>query len=151
MKYFFFLAAISTGAMLSLAGCSNAPDHAVLIEQRQAGMREIDAAFGTIHDEVGKPNFNRALVTVQAKTIATLSGRMDEWFQIPDDGVVTETAPRAWTHPEEFRKENEKFATASKNLAAAVGTNDQERLIAAVDALETSCATCHASFRIKSK
>jgi cytochrome c556 len=146
-----FLLLCSVAVLTPLRGCGNPPDPAVLIEERQAGMRDLDTALETIKDQLGVAVVDKAAVMAQANQIEDLAGQIDAWFLVRDAGVASYTHSEAWSRPVAFSRESAKFADASSSLVAAAGANDRQKLLAAVAAVNASCNSCHAHFRFKPK
>ena len=140
---------------LLLAGAATAAiaaDAASLIKERQANYKHIGAAAKGIHDELGKPTPDLAVIQGDARTIDGLAPQIPTWFPKgtgPEAGVKTAAKPEIWTNPTGFAQAATGFATEAHKFDGVAQGGNLDAIRADFTNLGKACFTCHSQFRAK--
>jgi cytochrome c556 len=123
---------------------------AQLIQNRQAGYKQINAAFRAVLEQSRASEPDLAAIRQHSATIARLAPRVSGWFPRgtgPETGVRTRAKAEIWTNPEAFRSASVNLVVAARRLDAAARGSDMAAIRAAFQALGRSCSGCHDQFR----
>jgi cytochrome c556 len=123
---------------------------AQLIQNRQAGYKQINVAFRAVLEQsrAGEPDL--AAIRQHAAVIARLAPQVSGWFPRgtgPETGVRTRAKAEIWTNPDAFRSSSVNLVVAARRLDAAARGNDIAAIRAAFQALGRTCSGCHDQFR----
>ena len=127
----------------TLHACAAPADPQVVVEERQADMRELDAAMSAIQ----APGADLTAIKVHAARVRAIADRLDGQFRIPDREATSGTSPDAWARPGAFAGEAASFRRAAASLQAAARAGNRVAVADAATELESRCASCHSAFR----
>jgi len=123
---------------------------AQLIQARQAGYKQILAAFKGLNGQVRAPEPSLPAIRQHSAVLARLAPRVGGWFPAgtgPDTGVRTRAKAEIWSDRATFRTRSVNFVVAARRLHAAARANDLAAVRAALPGVGGSCRECHDQFR----
>lgn len=123
---------------------------ATAAKERHQRFETIGRAFKGVQDQLKRRPLNQAALRNTTAVLAALAARTKTWFPDgsgPQHGVKTEALAAAWTNRAELERQAERFAAASRGLAAAAETGDLPAIQAAVRTTGATCKSCHDQFR----
>jgi cytochrome c556 len=147
----FVLAAFGVFGLVSVA-VAQAPARtpAELIQHRQAGYKQINAAFRAVLEQVRADEPSLPVIRQNAATIARLAPQVGGWFPRGtglETGVRTRAKVEIWADPQAFRTASVNLVVAARQLASAARAGDITAIRAAHQALGRTCSGCHDQFR----
>lgn len=123
---------------------------AQLIQNRQAGYKQIGAAFRGVQEQVRAGEPSLPTLRQHAATLARLAPQVSGWFPHgtgPEAGVRTRALPAIWANQTAFRAASVNLVVASRQLEAAAQGSDIAAIRAAFQGLGRTCGACHDQFR----
>lgn len=120
------------------------------IKARQAGFKELGAAFKAAND--GLRAANVAAIQAAAPKIVAASRAQYNWFPRgtgPSAGVKTGALPVIWTQAADFRAKQDAFAAAAASYQRAAATGNTDAITAEARKLGGTCKACHDTYRSK--
>lgn len=123
---------------------------AQLIQNRQAGYKQIGAAFRGVQEQVRASEPNLPTIRQHAATLARLTPHVSGWFPAgtgPEAGVRTRALPAIWTNQAAFRTASVNLVVAARQLETAAQGTDIAAIRAAAQGLGRTCGGCHDQFR----
>lgn len=121
-----------------------------VIEGRQAGLRDIGAAFKAITDELKKSTPSLPVIRQYARQIDDLAKQQKFWFPPgtgPEADIETAAKPDIWKRPAEFKAGQTLMTNQAAKLAQVAAGNDVGAIKAQWQALGNTCKGCHDKFR----
>lgn len=146
------LATAGLMAVLTAGVATAAQTAAQTIAARQAGYKQMGAAFKTINDELKAGSPDTAAIAVAAKKIGDISTAQYGWFPKgsgPEAGVKTRAKPDIWSDPAGFAAAQKALQTQAARLQQLATAKDVDGLKAQARALGGACAGCHKPFRVE--
>lgn len=141
-------------AVVSLVGVAVAQTPArtpaQLIQNRQAGYKQINIAFRGVLEQVRADEPSLPTIRQHAATIARLAPHVSGWFPRgtgPEAGVRTRAKMEIWSNGPAFRTASVNLVVAARQLDAAARGTDIAAIRAAHQALGRTCSGCHDQFR----
>ena len=133
--------------VLVLAGLGATLAFAGPIEDREAGMKQVNRATGALVPIFkGEKPFDSEAVTNATSGIR--EGFEKSFAAFPENSKEgppeTRAKPEIWTNPQDFKAEQNTAMTA---LEAVAASTDEASFKAAFTALGKSCSSCHEKFR----
>jgi cytochrome c556 len=125
-------------------------DPQVVIEGRQANLRDLGAAFKAIRDELKKSAPSFPVIRQYAGQIDALAQQQHFWFPRgsgPESEIETDAKPEIWTRTKEFADAQLAFATEAARFRDIARGNDLEAMKAQYRAVGKTCKGCHDAFR----
>ena len=144
-------AARIAGTLLAMFTVVSATADSDLIRPRKEGFRELGAAFKNVNDELKSGTPQVYIIQLSARQIRDASRAQFTWFPAgsePKAGVKTKAKPEIWTHTEEFKTAQDKFATEATAFMSVAGTGDVTKIRAQAKQLGQTCKGCHEKFRV---
>lgn len=123
-----------------------------IIEGRQAGLRDIGAAFKAINDELKASAPVLATIRQNAKQIEDLASQQKFWFPAgtgPDSDIDTQAKPEIWQFAAEFKARQQAFSQEASKLTQLAAGSDIAAIRAQWRELGKTCKSCHEKFREK--
>lgn len=123
---------------------------ATAAKERHHRFETIGRAFKGVNDQIKRRPPNLVALRNTTAVLAALAARSKTWFpggSGPQHGVKTEALAAAWTNRAELERQADRFAAASRGLAAAAESGDLPAIQAAVRATGATCKSCHDQFR----
>lgn len=123
---------------------------AQLIQNRQAGYKQIGAAFRGVQEQVRAGEPSLPVLRQHAATLARLAPQVSGWFPRgtgPETGVRTRALPVIWSNGQAFRSASVNLVVAARQLDAAARGTDLAAIRSAAQALGRTCSGCHDQFR----
>lgn len=123
---------------------------AQLIRNRQAGYKQIGAAFRGVQEQVRASEPSLPTLRQHAATLARLAPQVSGWFPAgtgSEAGVRTRALPAIWTNGPAFRTASVNLVVAARQLDTAARGTDVASIRAAAQALGRTCGGCHDQFR----
>lgn len=120
------------------------------IAARQAGFKQMGAAFKGLNDELKAGSPDKAKLVGFAKTMNTQARAVPGWFPKgsgPESGVKTKAKPGIWTESAKFATLAKNLQTETAKLPTAAASGDLDALRAQVRATGGSCKACHDPYR----
>ena len=137
-------AALAGGAALA------AQTAAQTIAARQAGYKQMGAAFKTINDQLRTNSPDTAAVAAASRRIGEISTAQFGWFPKgsgPESGVKTRAKPAIWSDPARFAAAQKALQTEAAKMQRLAAARDVAGMKAQAKALGGACAGCHKPFR----
>lgn len=123
---------------------------AQLVQNRQAGYKQIGAAFHGLLEQSRASEPSLPVLRQHAATIARLAPQVSGWFPRgtgPEAGVRTRALPEIWSNAAAFRTASVNLVVAARRLDTATRGGHTAAIRAAVTALGRTCGGCHDQFR----
>lgn len=120
------------------------------VSARQAGYKQMGAAFKAINDELKAGAPDTKAISVNAAKVRDLSTQVPNWFPKgsgPEAGVKTKAKADIWAEPAKFSAAAAALRTESAKLHTVAATGDVAAIRAQVRAVGASCGGCHKPFR----
>lgn len=150
MRHLVLLGLATVGLVGVAVAQSPARTPAQLIQNRQAGYKQIGAAFRGLFEQSRATQPDLAAVRQHSATIARLAPNVGGWFPAgtgPEAGVRTRAKADIWAAPQEFRTLSVNLVVAARRMEQAAAGGDREAIGAAFANLRGTCAACHDRFR----
>lgn len=142
---------VTIAAVLALtAGGAVAATVAETIAARQAGYKQMGAAFKGLNDELKAGSPDKAKLVAHAKTMHTQALRVPGWFPKgsgPEAGVKTKAKAQIWSESAKFATLSKSLQTETAKLQTAAASGNLDALRAQVRATGGSCKACHDAYR----
>lgn len=142
---------VTIAAVLALtAGGAVAATVAETIAARQAGYKQMGAAFKGLNDELKAGSPDKAKLAAFAKTMNTQARLVPGWFPKgsgPEAGVKTKAKAQIWLESAKFATLSKNLQTETAKLQTAAASGDLDALRAQVRATGGACKACHDSYR----
>jgi cytochrome c556 len=125
-------------------------DPQIVIEGRQANLRDLGGAFKNISDELKKSQPVLAVVRQYARQIDDLAKQQKFWYPHgsgPDSEIETAAKQEIWTQPKKFAEAQTAMTTAAASLLQVTAGNDVAAIRKQQQALGRTCKGCHDAFR----
>lgn len=140
-----------TLAITTIAGAAVAQTAAQkAITTRQAGYKQMGAAFKGINDELKAGSPDTKAITANAAKVRDISNQVPNWFPKgsgPEAGVKTKAKAAIWAEPAKFSAAATALRTESAKLHTVAATGDVAAIRAQVKAVGGACGGCHKPFR----
>ncbi|MGE0179218.1 MAG: cytochrome c [Sphingomonas sp.] len=147
----FVLLGLATAGLVGVAVAQTpARTPAELIQNRQAGYKQIGAAFRGLFEQTRASEPNPATIRQHSATIARLAPNVSGWFPAgtgPETGLRTRAKAEIWTSPQDFRTGSVNLVVAARRMEQAAAGSDMAAIREAFRALQGTCAACHDRFR----
>ncbi len=150
--------ALGVAAAPLIAGTSRAPRGkaaamapADVVKARQAGFKELGAAFKAVRDGTAASEMPMAIMQQSANKIKATAAALPTWFPAGSGGTATlksAAKPEIWSKPAEFRTAHSNFATQANAFQVAVATGNADNIKAAFRSLGGTCKGCHDNFKV---
>jgi cytochrome c556 len=121
-----------------------------IIQGRQAGLRDIGAAFKGIGDELKAPAPSLATIQYNAKQIEELAKQQRFWFPAgtgPESEIDTQAKPGIWSAGGEFKAAQDAMSEHARKLVQVAAGGDVASIRAQWRELGGTCKSCHDRFR----
>lgn len=121
---------------------------AVLV--RQAHYKDLNKAFGGLFAELRKDAPDKAAISANAATAATLAKDLPAWFPKgsgPEAGVKTAAKAEIWTDAAGFAAAATKLQDETAKLQQVAAAGDMDAIKSQVRATAGACKNCHDQFR----
>jgi len=144
------VASIALILAMTAGGAVAATSAEKAIALRQAGYKQIGAAFKTVNEELKKAAPDTKLIAKEARMIHGHSLSIPRWFPAgsgPEAGVKTRAKPDIWAEPAKFAAATKTLQTESQKLRTVANTGDVEAIKLQVKAVGAACGGCHKPFR----
>lgn len=151
MRHLLLLCAAISGLVGVAVAQSPARTPAQLIQNRQAGYKQIVAAFRAVQVQARGSNPDLAVIRSNSAIIARLAPSVSGWFPRgtgPEAGVRTRAKAEIWALPREFRAAAVNLVVAARRLQSVSRGTDIAAIQAAARSLGESCSACHDRFRV---
>jgi cytochrome c556 len=125
-------------------------DPQVVIEGRQANLRDLGAAFKAITDELKKSAPSLAIIRQYAGQVDALAQQQRFWFPRgsgPESEIETDAKPEIWSRTKEFADAQLALVTEAARLRDVAGGSDLEAIKSQQRAVAKTCKGCHEAFR----
>lgn len=150
MRRLLLLGVAATGLVGVALAQTPARTPAQLVQNRQAGYKQIGAAFRGIQEQVRASEPYLPTLRQHTAALARLAPQVSGWFPAgtgPEAGVRTRALPAIWTNGQDFRTASVNLVVAARQLDAAAQGTDLAAIRAAAQALGRTCGGCHDQFR----
>ncbi|WP_333586779.1 c-type cytochrome [Phenylobacterium sp.] len=144
------VAVVLTSGLLGAAIAQTPAGKAV--ESRQAGFKQIGAAFKTVNDQLRGNNPDWSRLTPAAERLGAHAQQLPTWFPKgsgAEAGVKTAARPEIWTDAAGFADAASRLARETEALKVAVAAKDVEAARRGARATGQACAACHDQYRLK--
>ncbi len=141
-------AALLVCAALSFADDDFDPEP--IIQGRQAGLRDIGAAFKGVSDELKAKTPSVASIQYHARHIEELAKQQQFWFPAgtgPESEIETQAKPEIWKSTAEFRKAQDAMTEQAGKLTRIAAGGDIAAIRTQWRELGKTCKSCHDQFR----
>jgi cytochrome c556 len=125
---------------------------AEVIHARQAGYKQLGAAFKGLHDQLVSSNPDKVQVAAYAKRVNEIAGQIPGWFPKgsgPEAGVKTRAKADIWQRYGEFQADAKALSGETAKLASVAAGGDVDALKGQFKAVGDKCGACHKAFREK--
>lgn len=123
-----------------------------IIQGRQAGLRDIGAAFKGIGDELKASSPSLASIRYNARQIEELAKQQPFWFPAgsgPESEIDTQAKPEIWRSGGEFKAAQDAMNEHARKLVQVAAGGDVGAIRAQWRELGGTCKSCHDRFREK--
>jgi len=144
------VAIAGVAAALAAGGAFAAQTAAQTIGARQAGYKQMGAAFKTINDQLRASAPDTAAIAAAAQRIGEISKAQYGWFPKgsgPEAGVKTRAKPDIWSDPSGFAAAQKALEVEAAKMQRLATAKDVAGVKAQVKALGGACASCHKAYR----
>lgn len=145
------IACLAIGAIFSTAALAAGPlTAAQAIAARQAGLKQVGAAFKTINDQLKTDTTDIESIRAAARVISANANAMPGWFPAgsgAEAGIPTKAKPEIWSDSAGFAAAAAGFRAQAAAMQAAAESGDKARITAQVGPLFGACRTCHTPYR----
>ncbi len=144
------MCAVLLGGIAVETGHAEEMDPQVVIEGRQANLRDLGAAFKAISDELKKPAPALPVIRQYASQIDSLAQQQRFWFPAgsgPESEIETEAKPEIWTRAKEFADAQDALTSEAARLRQVAAASDIEAIKSQYRAVGKTCKACHNAFR----
>ena len=151
MRHLLLLGVAISGLVGVAVAQSPARTPAQLIQNRQAGYKQIVAAFRAVQVQARGSNPDLAVIRSQSAIIARLAPSVSGWFPRgtgPEAGVRTRAKAEIWVHRREFRAAAVNLVVAARRLQSVSRGSNVPAIQAAARTLGETCSSCHDRFRV---
>ncbi len=127
-----------------------APDPKVVIETRQANLKDMGANFKTINDQTKAATPDMAAITAAADKIKGYSVDIGTWFPAgtgPETGIKTAALPKIWEDKATFEAAVAKVQLEASAMQTAAASGDIAQVKAQFPKTGGACKNCHDTFR----
>jgi cytochrome c556 len=152
MKNVMGICAVLLGSMalVAVTGQADEIDPQVVIEGRQANLRDLGAAFKAIADELKKPAPSLPVIRQYSAQVDNLAQQQRFWFPAgsgPESEIETDAKPEIWTRTKEFADAQLALSNESARLRQLAADSDIESIRSQYRAVGRTCKGCHDVFR----
>ena len=122
-----------------------------IIDERQAGFKDIGAAMKTLRDELKGDEPSTETMTAAAEQMAALAAKIPAWFPAgsgPESGLDTDARDYIWTNKEKFDRITDEVISATKAMVPLTTGADLSALKKQLLVVRDSCSSCHDSYRV---
>lgn len=150
MKRVMGMCAILLGGMAGVIGHAEEMDPQVVIEGRQANLRDLGAAFKAIADELKKSAPALPVIRQYASQIDNLAQQQHFWFPPgsgPESEIETDAKPEIWTRTKEFADAQVALIDESARLRQLAAAGDIDAIKSQYRLVGKACKGCHDAFR----
>jgi cytochrome c556 len=123
-----------------------APDHAAVIQARQAGFKLSVASFLAIKIGIGRGD-DAHLYALPANALAAWGKAIPTMFPPGSDGATSNALPTVWSDRAGFEAAAATMSAAAAKLAELSKAGDAPGVAAQWDVLKGSCSDCHTKYR----
>jgi cytochrome c556 len=138
---------------LLLGGCGDSVKDThpqQLLSQRQAIFKKMTKTLEPLGMVArGHKDYVRGQFVEGAQELKDLSSQPWVFFSADGNYPPTKAKPEVWSQPAEFKQATDDYLASVDKLVEVSGSADMPGISAAVDAVETSCKSCHDQFRNK--
>ncbi len=127
-----------------------AADPKIVIETRQANLKDMGANFKTISDQTKASKPDMAAITAAADKIKGYSVDIGTWFPAgagPETGVKTAALAKIWEDPATFAAAVAKLQLEASAMQTAAASGDIAQVKAQFPKTGGACKNCHEPFR----
>lgn len=121
-----------------------------IIQGRQAGLRDIGAAFKSIGDELKGSSPSLPAIQYSARQIADLVKQQKFWFPPgtgPESEIETQAKPEIWSFGGEFEAAQHAMSEQTRKLVEAASGGEVAAIRSQWRELGRTCKACHDRFR----
>ncbi len=144
---------ITLAALVVLAGASPAASEspaARAVDARQAGFKQIGAAFKAVNDELraGKPDM--AALAAAAARLESHAAQLPTWFPRgsgPESGAKTKARATVWADAAGFADAAANLKAQASRLNALTRDGDLGAVRKQAAQVGAACKTCHTAYR----
>jgi len=125
-------------------------DPQVVIEGRQANLRDLGAAFKAITDELKKSAPSLPVIRQYAGQIDALAQQQRFWFPRgsgPESEIETDAKPEIWARTKEFADAELALVTEAARFRDIARGSDIDAIKTQHRAVGKTCKGCHDAFR----
>lgn len=145
------VAVVLTSGLLGAVAIAQTPAGKA-VESRQAGFKQIGAAFKTVNDQLRGNNPDWSRLTPAAERLGAHAQQLPTWFPKgsgAEAGVKTAARPEIWTDAAGFADAASRLGRETEALKVAVAAKDVEAARRGARATGQACAACHDQYRLK--
>lgn len=120
------------------------------VTTRQAGYKQMGAAFKAINDELKADKPNATLIATNAKKMSDLAAQVPAWFPKgsgPEAGVKTRAKPEIWSDAAGFGAAARALQPETVKMQQLAMAGNLDGVRAQVRATGGACKGCHDKFR----
>lgn len=134
---------------LALAACGEPPDDrpGQPVTHRRDAFKKILHAFEPMGIQLRKQQYKPDLFLERAKELASVKDGPWKYFAADTNYPPTHATAKVWSEPEQFKKEQQEFLTATDRLLQAAESRDEKAVAAAYEAVHERCRSCHKTFK----
>jgi cytochrome c556 len=125
-------------------------DPQVVIEGRQANLRDLGAAFKAVADELKKSAPALPVIRQYVEQIDALAQQQRFWFPRgsgPESEIETAAKPEIWIRTKEFSDAERAFATEATRFSEVARSSDLDAIKSQFRTVGKTCKGCHDAFR----
>lgn len=139
-------------AVACIGGAALAASTADVIHARQAGYKQLGAAFKGLSDQLNSSTPDKAQIAAYAKRMNEIAPQIGGWFPKgsgPESGVKTRAKADIWQRYGEFQAASKALAAETAKLQTVAAGGDISATKAQARAVGAKCGACHTPFREK--
>lgn len=143
-------AVVGVAAALAGGAALAAQTAAQTIAARQAGYKQMGAAFKTINDQLRAGSPDTVAIAAASRRIGEISTAQFGWFPKgsgPEAGVKTRAKAAIWSDSARFAAAQKVLQTEAVKMQRLAAAKDVAGMRAQAKALGGACAGCHKPFR----
>lgn len=141
--------AIALVSVLAISACGEPRDTGPgqPVAHRQTAFKEILKAFEPMGVMLRSDNYDPNQFKAWSKQLSVLRDVPWGYFGADTQYPPSHATPEVWSNGEKFAAEKQAFMDATDKLTAIAGTPDKRQAAVAYEAVESSCRSCHKTFK----
>ena len=139
-------------SILALSACGGEPPDTgpgQPVAHRRAAFKEILKAFEPMGVMLRAEEYNSQRFQTLSQQLMTVRDAPWDYFKAGTQYPPSHSTDAVWNDAAKFAAEKQAFFDATDKLAAVAGTPDEKQVMAAYEAVQNTCKSCHKTFKTR--